>query len=398
MAYFNGRTYFLSAVYHTRGGFSHLPRFLGTMARHFSSLPYEHAPVLEKVQQLRREYTRIQGCIGQDEALKLMLREDLWAIEQVLSDEKIVAQIDQRRDSDIKATLYRCRDRAVDQLVTMGVKTEAPELIFVDKLPPPYDQRGYSAFSADEGDREKYRMRPGIYFLEKSLRPFYSEFLLMHELIHSVLGKTDPYLLARGLEEGLAELIGSMYLSSRILGNELTVNLFIYNRLSSDYQRFWELYMDATRQATLLHQRFGLQSLFMLLNRGRTGLKEVEDCCLLMDFEKIKLPRSAPDPGLTDITDFLALAFNRNLVVSPLARYLSRYVRAGYTLAQILRQAGVDKDAGMSALLELENKVSLASYSYEGAEPGNAIVNWTDCDRSSIGSTLRYDIPTAERP
>jgi len=395
MSSFNGRAYFLSAVYHTRGGFSHLPRFLGMMARHFSSLPYESAPVLEKVRQLRQEYMSTQGPIGQEEALRLMIAGDLLAIERVLCNKKIVAAIDQRKD--IERVLERCRDKAVDLLISMGVQVEVPKLIFVDKLPSPYDQRGYSAFSADRGDSEKYDMQPGIYFPKKSLRPFYSEFLLMHELIHVILGKTDPYLLARGLEEGLAELIGSMYLSSRILGNELTINLFIYNRLSSDYQRFWELYMDATRQATLLHQRFGLQSLVILLNRGRMGLKEVEDCCLLMDFAKIDLPRGKPDPELTDITDFLALAFNRNLVVSPLTKYISGYVHAGHTLAEILCDAHVDKEMGMDALLELENKVSLASYSYEGAEPGSAIVNWADCDRSSIGSTIRYDIPTAER-
>ena len=392
MPYFNGKTYFLSAVYHTRGGFSHLPRFLGEMARHFTSLPYECTPVLERVRQLRHEYMHIDGLIAQEEALKLMIGDDLWAIEQVLSDEKIVADIDQRQD--IEYILQRCRDRAIDQLLSMGVQIEAPEIVFVDELPPPYNQRGYSAFSADRGDSEKYNMRPGIYFPRKRLRPFYSEFLLLHEIIHVVLGKTDPYLLARGLEEGLAELIGSMYLSSRILGNALTINLFIYNRLSSDYQRFWELYMDATRQATLLHQRFGLQSLFTLLKRGRDGLKQVEDCCLLMDFERIDLPESKSDPGLTDISDFLSLAFNRNLVVSPLASYLSGYVRAGYTLGQILREAQVEEKAGMNALLELENRVSLASYSYEGGEPGTAIVNWTDCNRLSIGSTIRYDIPT----
>jgi hypothetical protein len=396
MPYFNGRTYFLSAVYHTRGGFSHLPRFLGMMTRHFNTLPYECAPVLEKVRQLRQEYTCVSGSIGEEEALKLMIGNDLWAIEQVLSDEKIVAAIEQRQN--IEHVLQRCRDKAIDQLQSMGVRIETPEIVFVDELPPPYNQRGYSAFSADRGDSEKYNMRPGIYFPIKRLRPFYSEFLLFHELIHFALGKSDPYLLARGLEEGLAELLGSMYLSSKILGDALTINLFIYNRLSSDYQRFWELYMDATRQATLLHQRFGLQGLFTLLNRGRRGLKQVEDCCLQMDFKKIDLPRGGEvDPELTDITDFLSLAFSRNLVVSPLAKYLSGYVHAGYTLSQVMREAQVDESAGMNALLELENKVSLASYSYEGDEPGTAIINWTDCDRVSIGSTIRYDIPTAKR-
>lgn len=304
MSYFNGKTYFLGAIYHMRGNFSHLPRFLGKVARHFSALPYERTPVLEKVQQLRQEYAHVRGPITQEDALKLMISRDLGVIERILSDDKMAVDIDLRQD--IEPVLLRCRDRAVDMLQSMGVEIDPPEIIFVDELPVPYNQRGYSAFTADKSDAEKYNMRSGIYFPKKCLRPFYSEFLLLHELIHVILGKMDPYLLARGLEEGLAELIGAMYLSSRILGDALTINLFIYNRLSSDYQRFWELYLDATRQATLLHQRFGLQSMFTLLNRGRSGLKQVEDYCLQMEFAKIDLPRGATDSGLADIADFLA--------------------------------------------------------------------------------------------
>src|SRR6266700_4778460 len=119
-------------------------------------------------------------------------------------------------------------------------------------------------------------MEPGIYFPESRLRPFYSEFLLSHELIHVILGKISPNLLARGLEEGIAKLIGALYLSNQILGKDLTINLFIYNRLSYRHQQFWELYMDATRQAKFLYQRFGLQGIVELMKSGREKLKKVE--------------------------------------------------------------------------------------------------------------------------
>jgi hypothetical protein len=392
MSDFNGKTYLLSAIYHTRGSFSHLPRFLKQVIPYFCSLPYERAPVLEKVRQLRQEYATFQVPITQEEALKLMISRDLQAIEQVLLDDAIARSIDQRQDMSV--VLRRVRDKAVDLLQSMGVQIEPPEIVFVTELPFPYNQRGYSAFTADQGDKEKYHMHPGIYFPIKRLRPFYSEFLLVHEMIHAILGKTDPYLLARGLEEGLAELIGSMYLSSRILGKELTINLFIYNRLSSDHQRFWESYLDATRMALLLHQRAGLQGILTLLTQGRRRLKQIEDYCLQMEFDKIDLPQGKTDPELTTIADFLTLAFQRNLVVSPLAKYLASYVQPGYTLKQILQDAQVEKDAGLNALSELENGVNLASYSSESDKSDARIVNWSDCDRLSRGSTIRYEITT----
>jgi hypothetical protein len=321
-----------------------------------------------------------------------VILQDLQAIEEVLCDDEITKEIDQRYN--IEHMLNNCRDRAVELLQEIGICIDIPKIFLVPELPAPYHKRGYSAFTADRGDSEKYDIQPGIYFPIKSLRPFYSEFLLFHEMIHVILGQISPYLLGRGLEEGLAELVGAMYLSSRILGKDLTVNLFIYNRLSSEYPRFWELYMDATRMATLLHQRFGLEGIVELLNSGREVVKQVEECCLRMRFDQIDLPHGKADMELADIADYLSLAFNRSLVVSPLAKYLSRYVQAGCTAEQILQNARVDITAGLKALQELENDVLLASFSSEGSEPDHRVVVWSDCDRLAQGSIIRYDIPT----
>jgi hypothetical protein len=307
------------------------------------------------VQQLREEYAHISGPITEADAVKLVIAQDLQAIEEVLSDDGIAEEIDQR--CDMEQILKEACEQAIGLLREIGVHIDIPRIFLVPELPPPYHQRGYSAFTADRGDSKKYGIQPGVYFPLKAVRPFYSEFLLFHEMIHVILGQIDPYLLGRGLEEGLAEVVGAMYLSSRILGKERTVNLFIYNRLSSEYSRFWELYMDATRMATLLHQRFGLEGIVILLNDGREAVKWVEECCLRMRFDQINLPPGKIDRELADIADYLSLAFNRSLVVSPLAKYLSRYVQSGCTAAEILRNANVDLAAGRKALRELENDV-----------------------------------------
>lgn len=395
MPEFNGRIYFIAALYHVRGSFSRLPDFIKHFAPQFKALPFEQSAVLEKVRQLREEYSHIDGVIGQEQALKLMLAEDLFHVEQVLLKDEIASEINKRKY--IKGSLEKCRDRAVDQLLTIGIHLTSPGLYFVEELPPPYAGQGYSSFVADQEDYNLYGIKPGVYFAENHLRPFYSEYLLFHELIHVALSKNNPEFSARGLEEGLAELIGAMYLSSKILGKELTTNLFIYNRLGYGQQSFWELYMDVTRQASMLYNRFGLQGIVHLVNSGRKKLKEVENSCLHMNFEHIYLPKGQPDNDLTDIADFLTMAFSRSLVVSPLAKYLTHFVRPHSSIEEILQEANVDQEAGKRALIELKRRVYLVSFLDTSDNFDAEFIHRTDCDWLSEGALIRYEVTEPTR-
>jgi hypothetical protein len=324
-----------------------------------------------------------------------MLAEDLYEVEKVLLRDEITLEIDKRQD--IEAVLEKSRDKAVDQLLTIGVRLNSPTLHLVEKLPPPYADQGYSSFVADEKDYSLYRIKPGVYFTENYLRPFYSEHLLFHELIHVALSENDSNFSARGLEEGLAELVGAMFLSSKILGKELTTNLFIYNRLGYGQQSFWELYMDVTRQAMLLYHRFGLEGIVCLINSGRKKLKEVENYCLHMKFDHIKLPRGQHDDDLTDTSDFLTLAFSRNLVVSPLAKYLSRFVHPDCVIAEILKEANVEREAGIRALMELKRRVYLVSFLDTSDNLDDQLIHRTDCDWLAEGALIRYEAVESSR-
>lgn len=395
MLNFNGRIYFIAALYHVRGSFSRLPDFIKHFASQFKALPYERVAVLEKVRQLREEYSHIDGIVGQEEALKLMLAEDLYKVEKILLKDEIASEIDKRQE--IQAVLQKCRDWAVDQLLTIGIRLNSPSIHLVEELPAPYADQGYSSFVADLEDYNLYGIKPGVYFVKNYLRPFYSEHLLLHELIHVALSENNPKFSARGLEEGFAELIGAMFLSSKILGKELTTNLFIYNRLGHGQQQFWELYMDVTRQATLLYHRFGLQGIVSLINSGREKLKEVENYCLQMEFDHIDLPKGQTDDDLTDISDFLTLAFSRNLVVSPLAKYLSRFVRPDCTIAELLKEANVDQEAGTKALMELKRRVYLVSFLDTSDDLGTEFIHRTDCNWLSEGALIRYEVAESSR-
>lgn len=390
MQNYNGRMYFLAALYHVRGSFSHLSRFMKQFAPRLNLLPYESAAVLSVVQQLREEYTYVPGKVGNEEALRLMLAEDLAEIEKVLLDKDIVAAIDKRKDE--WGELQLCKERAIRHLLNLGIHIESPELFRLASLPAPYSTQGYTAFVADEGDWHTYGIKQGVYFAENRLRPFYSEFLLLHELMHVALGKTNPNISARGLEEGLAELIGAMYLSSKILGKRLTTNLFIYNRMSYGHQQFWELYMDATRQATLLYHRFGLKGIVELVNSGRERLKQIEWYCSHMDFDRINLTSGNRDDDLTDIADFLSLAYSRNMVVSPMAKYLMRYIHSGMQIGHILEEANVEKKAGLSAIKELKQRVYLLSFKDDEDDIERQQISRSDCKHLARGPFVRYEI------
>ena len=386
---FNGQMYFLGAIYYTSGGFSHLPNFLARFANELNSLPYKRAPVLEKVIQLREEFTHITGTISEKEALRLMLAEDLVAIESVLWNDDIASSID--RQWQIETMLRDCKDEAIHLLEDLGVRVNSPQIFIVNELPSPFNRKGYSAASQDEGDYIRRGVQPGLYFPQRRLRPFYSPYLLMHELIHTILGERSPNILTSNLEEGVAELLGGIYLSSKILGKEITKNLFIYNRLGYGYQQFWELYMDATRQATLLYHRFGLQGILALVNEGREKLNQIEEYCLYMKFDKIDLPQGGWIADLSELVDFLSLAYPRNLVVSPLAKYLSRYVRPHQSAAELLSEVRVDSTAGKKALYELQNRVSLISLSEDGQ-----VIDLSDCEHLGHGAVIRYEL--SEKP
>jgi hypothetical protein len=379
----NGRSYFLGALYHTQGSFSHLPSFVAKFADDLHSLPFNRDQVHEFVIQTIKEYKQIHGPIDRQVALRLVMAEDLDKIERILSPSETSDRIQQ--EAHFEEQLVQCRDQAVAILYEFGLPIEPPEVFIVDSLPHPYDESGYAAIAPDEGDRVEYKIQPGLYFVKNLLRPFYSKFILLHELIHTFLGVKNPMLVGRGLEEGLAEVLGAMYLSNKILGVDLTTNLFVYNRLSYGFVQFWELYMDFTRQACYLYQRFGLDGLLQLMKEGRSKIKEVEKLCLTNQPHNIELPCGNWDDDLTHLTNYLTSGFGRNLVVGPLAKYLMSYIHPGRTTAEIIATAGVDMADGYEALQELEDRIAVVRYKDNGR-----VVSTSDC--AFLKGTTRYEI------
>ncbi len=113
----------------------------------------------------------------------------------------------------------------VNELQRHGADIDKPLFDIVDKLPSPFDKFKWAAFCPDSEDEKRYGIPKGIYFRKDSFRPYHTRVLLAHEVVHTISGKRDPDLLAMGLEEGLAEIVGSMFLGTKLVGPKIATNL-----------------------------------------------------------------------------------------------------------------------------------------------------------------------------
>jgi hypothetical protein len=308
---------------------------------------------------------------------------DLCSIFAVLKETSVVRQIE--ADVDIETSLNSCKKWVLSELRDVGLSCFEPEIFIVESLPPPFERAPYSAFCADMGDLEQYGINPGVYFVKRLLRPVYSRYLLLHEIIHFVLGQSHPEEFGRGLEEGLCEVLGSVILSQKYFGTDLTRNLFIYNRLSSETEQFWELYLDYTRFATALYQRYGLSGIIELIKQGRPAIKKLECQILSKGYITFPLKVGAKDDLVESLLLQLVHLYGRHLYVSPLAFLIHRSVKAGLSIQEIAKSHSLDVDKCREAVRELQERICVSVL-----RPDGMAVTFSDAPMLYEANAIRY--------
>ena len=245
----------------------------------------------------------------------------------------------------------------------LGFKFPMPEIFIVKEFPEPYHKMDWVALVSDEVDLKKYGIKPAIYLLESELSPYYTELTVAHELVHVSIAKANghpcgDHLHGRGLEEGIAEIIGTLYIGARLYSPEIARNVFIHSRLSNGLSQANTLYLDYTRLAFLFYRRFGLHGMTQLMREGREKIKKVEALCLSegVDTKALKFKSGKWDKELSQLLDSLLLGSIPNLVVSPLAAYVSRFVGCGRTVEEISEAAKVDINSTREALEEIQDR------------------------------------------
>jgi hypothetical protein len=255
---------------------------------------------------------------------------------------------------DAQQQLHECLPRYMEVLGSLGLDVPEPSIFVVRSMPAPFDSMDFEALCIDSEDERRYRISAGIYFDEKHLCPTLSASILAHELVHFVVSQRESRLLGRGLEEGLSELVGSLYLGARILGAAAAKNIFIFNQLGAQPDRFWDLYLEYTRQAAYIYRRFGLRGLAHLLRTGRPAIKIAERQCLNSQYAELRLPEGQWDDDLSTLVETVTSTYIRNLFVSPVARYIAGYVKDGASISQISDEACVTKSIARQAIKEIQ--------------------------------------------
>lgn len=173
----------------------------------------------------------------------------------------------------------------------------------------------------------------------------------------------NPETTVRQLRENVGflratELASFKALSNRVIvyrGTQLEERLARRGILVRDVN---QLYAEYARMATLVYQRCGLEGLLALVGGGRPEIKRVER--LLFDGDlRFGLPEGRWESRYSDLLARVSLATVKNLVVSPLAKYVSRHVRLGADAESVARESAVPVELVKQAFDELQGSVML---------------------------------------
>ncbi|GAA0963085.1 hypothetical protein [Actinocorallia libanotica] len=278
------------------------------------------------------------------------------------------------------------------RLVKAGLPVEEAPLRVMDEFPPPFHQFGWSAFAPDREDEENFGVEPGVYFLRSRLRPFYSELLFAHEVIHTVTGKRDPEVFAMGLEEGLAEAVGSCFGALAVLEPATIRNILLHGRHGVDRPKLWSVYLDHTRQAYLLYREFGLTGLIELIKQGRAAIHRAEELVVQGRYRELDLPRGNWDPDTGALLDFLCCGYLSSHVFSPVECLLVFHAEPGRSLDEVCERANVAPEIGRPALESLGAQSAL--FVRDGERIGYSnVARYRALEENGPVKVMRYRLP-----
>lgn len=373
---------FFSGLYRTRCAFGNLERFLEVMPKVLDASGGSKQSAISRLNEAIEELRRVDDHLEDDSgALQLLIADDLSRISRTMSS---LDTIDALSEEGLNGDL----DFYLDEFASLGADVKRPFFTVVDSFPRPFDRFRWSAFCPDKEDEEKFGIKRGIYLLRARLRPAFSTSLLAHELIHAVPGERDPFCLAMGLEEGIAEIIGALLLAGRRLGPEAAANIFISRRHASSGDQLSKLYLDHTRQAAILYRHFGIDGLITLLNQGRNAIHDAEVALLRGEIEALSLPKGSSDNDLDRLLDDALDSYPAHYVFHPLGCYLLAFVAKNRTLAEICERAQVSETVGKEVLRKISSDTALFVLSDESVAYSNV-----EFYRDRISSTIfRYDL------
>lgn len=347
-------TYISGGCYLTACRFANIDDFLARL----QDLIPEDAESLTAEQASRR----IHG-LADELAATEPIRTDADAYDHLLADDlRRIADADLTSIAEfpsVDARVTACGALVQEEFEALGLPIGDVAVRLVENFPEPFHRFAWAAFAPDSEDEENFKIPRGVYFRKDKLRPFYSEALYAHEVVHTITGRVDPHVYAMGLEEGIAEVVGTCRVGGRVLPAQVVRNILVLGRHGVRREKLWTVYLEHTRQAALLYDRFGMTGLTELVRRGRAAIHEAERAVLLGTVDDLELPRGGFDPVTTSLLDFICRSYTAAHVFSPLECQLVRHVRSGRDVGDICREAHVDTGVGVPVLERLGGESAL---------------------------------------
>lgn len=327
------------------------------------------------------------------------IQDDEAALRKLVADDlrAVAAARVPDADTPVRDRIDSAAGSIRSMLVDVGLDLADADLHVVDEFPPPFDQFGWAAFAPDREDEERYGIPTGVYFRRSGLRPLYSEALFAHEIIHTVPGRVDPEIQAMGLEEGIAEVLGTCFAATSAVPPRALRNVLTYGRHGVERPKLWSLYRDHTRQAFLLYLEFGIEGLVELTHRGRAKIHEAEAAVFAGTYRGLDLPRD----NWNDVTTWLLGSFCNGFVPShvftPLEVVLIDHVDEQRSLVEVCRRANVPDSVGVPVLKRLGSESAL--FVRDGEHIGYSNVrHYLRMSETAGQPAIRYLPPRAEAP
>lgn len=310
------------------------------------------ASVEEASKTIHERQSNVSLPIGQSEAEKLLVYRDF---------DNIHSNIVRIDSSDVQEKIRSDVRAYIAKLQGFGLNLTDVEVFFVDAYPSPYTKLGSWAMNFDEDDKKRFGLTPGIYMKKSGLSPRFSSFLGAHELVHQVFSRIETNELARGLEDGICDLVGYM-LSASLLGAEVAGNILLNLRFRQPIGTRARIYVEALRQALLIYRQYGFDGIIEIMRNGnrngRSFLKSIELQCLENHYDALGL-----EPGnWTEELDKLSrmvLGFPESMVASPLACIIAERIQRGDDFDDFCIKQNLVREEGEKALTELTDDLFL---------------------------------------
>ncbi len=269
---------------------------------------------------------------------------------------KLASKIETRllQPASIESAMKQLRDAAAHR----GLDVDYARQRVVDQFPQPYADTNFAAMTYDRGDQRLYGIEPGVVLLRNQLRPLYSIGLLAHEFVHLIIGRIDTDVLARGLEEGLADFFGQLVLAGRIMPRAICERLLWNSRSRYGRPQLGRLYRDALLATCVVYLEIGDEGFEALLRRanheGRHVVKDLErEVCL----GTLRGSRGRSDEYRGFAQSFVAMT--PDLVVTPLAMLLAESLSVGQSVDAAAQALRLERSLVQPALNELQTRVFL---------------------------------------